>query len=256
MNIKIDKVTKSFGKKKAVDSISMNVGSGEIVCLLGPSGAGKTTLIRLITGAVRADSGEIMIDKVKVPDRRLMGKIGYMPQNDALYGDLTAAGNLAFFGSLYGLKGNALKSRIDEVLTLMNLSDSRNKLVSEFSGGMKKGLSLSVAMLHKPEFLLLDEPTVGIDPILRKTIWEQFHSLRKNGVAIIVATHVMDEAEKCGRAALIYEGKLIFDDKTESLKAKTPDGSIEQLFFMASKAIASNTIASDTNSKGGGNSIK
>lgn len=236
VEIQIKGVSKSFDKKQIISDISLNIKSGEIVCLLGPSGAGKTTLIRLLTGALKADSGEIIINNTAVPNLMLMRKIGFMPQNEALYDDLTAADNLEFFGRLYGIKGVNLKNRIDEVLGLMNLSEDKNKLVANFSVGMKKRLSLAIALFHNPQILLLDEPTVGIDPILRKTIWEQFHALRSYGAAIIVTTHVMDEAKKCDRTALIYDGKLIFDDKTENLIAKTPSGNIEELFFMAKEA--------------------
>ena len=236
MEIIIESVSKSFGKKKVVDNISLCVKSGEIVCLLGPSGAGKTTLLRLITGAIKPDIGKIMIDNVKVPNLKLMNKIGFMPQNDALYDDLSAFDNLAFFGELYAIKGSALNSKINEVLSLMDLLEDKKKLVSDFSGGMKKRLSLAIALFHNPKLLLLDEPTVGIDPILRQKIWKQFNQLRRDGTAIIVTTHVMDEAEKCDRTALIYEGKLIFDDNTKNLIDRTPDGNIEQLFFMAKES--------------------
>lgn len=235
MEIIINKVCKSFKEKKVLDNIALKVKSGEILCLLGPSGAGKTTLVRLIIGALASDSGEIIIDGLKMPNLKLMTKVGFMPQNDGLYEDLSAVDNLMFFGGLYGMKGKKLKSRINEVLKLMNLTEHKDRLVSNYSGGMKKRLSLAVALLHKPELLLLDEPTVGIDPVLRKTIWEQFNKLKEENVAIIVTTHVMDEAEKCDRTALIYNGKLIYDDKTENLIAKTPNGNIEQLFFMAEK---------------------
>ena len=229
--IKIHEVSKFFDKKQVLNEITLNVNRGEIVCLLGPSGAGKTTLIRLVTGAIKADSGEITIDDINVPSIKLYSGIGFMPQNDALYNDLTGLDNLLFFGGLYKLK-NARKIAM-EVLNLLDLVDDKDKLVVNYSGGMKKRLSLAVALQHNPNYLLLDEPTVGIDPILRQAIWEQFYRLRDAGACIIISTHVMDEAMKCDRTALIYNGSLIYNDTTANLIAKTKNGNIEDLFFMA-----------------------
>ncbi len=234
MSIKVHEISKTFDKKQVLNKITLNVNSGEIVCLLGPSGAGKTTLIRLIIGAIKADSGEITIDDIKAPSIKLYNKVGFMPQNDALYNDLTGLDNLLFFGGLYKIKN--VRQRAMEVLNLLDLTDDKDKLVLNYSGGMKKRLSLAVALLHNPRFLLLDEPTIGIDPILRQTIWEQFYKLRDSGVCIIISTHVMDEAVKCNRTALIYNGSLIYNDTTANLIAKTKDGNIEDLFFMAKEA--------------------
>jgi len=231
--ISVKGISKSFGKKKAIENISLDVNAGEIVCLLGPSGAGKTTLIRLITGAIKADSGEITIGGIKVPSIKLYAEMGFMPQSDALYTDLSGLDNLLFFGGLYRMKGQALKQRAFDVLEMLGLFPDKGKLVAHYSGGMKKRLSLAAALLHGPKFLLLDEPTVGIDPILRQTIWEQFRKLSAHGVSVIVSTHVMDEAEKCNRTALIYNGLLVANDTTENLLAKTPNRNIEELFFMA-----------------------
>jgi ABC-2 type transport system ATP-binding protein len=230
--IEIKNLSKSFAKKPIIKNVSLRVGKAEAVCLLGPSGAGKTTLIRLVSGAIKADEGEITINNLKVPSMKLYATMGFMPQSDALYNDLTGLDNLGFFGGLYGLKGKALKERAFEVLKLLDLFEDKDKSVSAYSGGMKKRLSLAVALLHKPQFLLLDEPTVGIDPILRQEIWQQFHQLQSEGVTLIVSTHVMDEAAKCGRTALIYEGEIVADDETEKLLERT-NGNIEELFFMA-----------------------
>ena len=232
MDMIMQSVSKKFGGKQALSSVSLTVKSGEIVCLLGPSGAGKTTLIRLFMGAIRPNEGSIFIGGAAVPDRELLRKIGYMPQQDALYLDISAADNLAFFGELYGLRGAQLKNRIEELLVLLDLAQDKNRPVSQFSGGMKKRLSLAVALLHRPSCLLLDEPTVGIDPVLRKAIWDRFYSLRQSGVTLLISTHVMDEAKKCDRAALISNGKLIFDDSIQSLLARTQHNDLEELFFM------------------------
>lgn len=231
MSISVRGISKSFDKKPVLTDVSLDIGRGEIVCLLGPSGAGKTTLIRLLLGAIRADGGEILIDDVRVPSMKLFKRIGFMPQNDALYGDLSGLDNLSFFGGLYGLKD--AKRRAVELLALLDLASDGEKLVSNYSGGMKKRLSLAVALLHRPSCLLLDEPTVGIDPILRRSIWDQFYKLRDWGASIVISTHVMDEAAKCDRTALIYDGRLIYDDTTANLLAQTGDGNIESLFFAA-----------------------
>ena len=234
-NIRVDTVTKSFGGKAVLQDVSLSAYAGEILCLLGPSGAGKTTLIRLITGAIRADSGDIYAAGKKIPDRSAQQAIGFMPQNDAVYTDISGLDNLLFFGRLFHMTNQALKSRTEEVLQLVDLYPDRHKLTAHYSGGMKKRLSLAIALLHDPDILLLDEPTVGIDPVLRKTVWDRFEALRLSGKTIVVSTHVMDEAARCQRAALIYGGRIIENDSIQSLTAKTDSGSLEELFFMAGK---------------------
>ena len=234
-NIRVDRVTKAFDGKTVLQDVSLPAYDGEILCLLGPSGAGKTTLIRLITGAIRADSGDIFISGKKIPDRPAQRAIGFMPQNDAVYTDISGLDNLLFFGRLFHMTNQALKSRTEEVLNLVDLYEDRHKFASNYSGGMKKRLSLAIALLHDPDILLLDEPTVGIDPVLRKAVWDRFEVLRRNGKTIVVSTHVMDEAARCQRAALIYGGRIIENDSIQNLTAKTESGSLEELFFMARK---------------------
>ena len=229
MNIKIENVSKDFGKSKVLEDISFNISSGDIVCFLGPSGAGKTTLIRLILGAIPATSGKITIGDTLVPNINLLKKIGYTPQNDALYDDLSAEDNLKFFGGLY--KVNNIDEAINRALGIVDLGKDKYKLVRNYSGGMKKRLSLAIALLHDPDVLLLDEPTVGIDPLLRRTIWEEFKKLKGQGKTLIVSTHVMDEARECDNAALIYEGRLIAYNSVEALIKSTKTGKIEELFF-------------------------
>ncbi len=232
MTISVNQISKSFGKKRVLDQVSLIAEKGEVLGLLGPSGAGKTTLIRLITGAIKPDSGQISFDEIMVPDKRLLGKMGFMPQSDSLYIDLTGMDNLKFFGRLYGLKERKLKKRCEELLKFIGLYDDRNKLVINYSGGMKKRLSLIIALLHDPDYLILDEPTVGVDPALRRTIWEEFDTLAKQGKTLIITTHVMDEAVKCTKCALIYQGELIAFDTTEKLLESTKNNTLEDLFFM------------------------
>ncbi|MED1203953.1 ABC transporter ATP-binding protein [Heyndrickxia acidicola] len=235
MAIQISHVSKSFDQKQVIKDITFTLPSGEICCLLGPSGSGKTTLIRLMIGAIAADNGTIYFDDVQMPNLNMLRKIGFMPQNDALYDDLSAEANLRFFAGLYYVDKNKLEKRLDEVLALVDLMEHRKKLVKNFSGGMKKRLSLAAAIFHHPEVLFLDEPTVGIDPVLRRTIWSQFQKIKESGTTIIVSTHVMDEVKECDKAALIYNGSLIQYDTVKNLLKKTENGRVEELFFNASR---------------------
>jgi len=235
MDIQLSEVNKCFDKKPVIRDMTLSVVSGETICLLGPSGSGKTTTIRLLIGAIAADSGAITMGGQAVPNRGLLKKIGFMPQNDALYDDLSGEDNLKFFAELYGMKKSAIATRIDETLAIVDLADDRKKIVRNYSGGMKKRLSLAAALIHEPEVLLLDEPTVGIDPVLRRAIWNELHKLGQAGKTILVSTHVLDEVAECDKAALIYNGNLIEYDAVEKLLAKT-SGKIEELFFMAAKS--------------------
>ncbi|STO09233.1 ABC transporter ATP-binding protein [Exiguobacterium aurantiacum] len=235
MDIHIHDVTKSFGKQIAIDHVGFTINSGDICCLLGPSGSGKTTLIRLMIGALKADEGTIQLGETVMPSMEMLHKIGFMPQNDGLYDDLSAEANLEFFGSIYKLGKSELQKRITEVLKLVDLTADRKKLVRNFSGGMKKRLSLAIAILHQPDVLFLDEPTVGIDPILRRQIWAQFQMIRASGTTLIVSTHVMDEVLECDRAALIYNGRLIAYDTVPHLLDQTENGRVEELFLIAGR---------------------
>lgn len=231
MLIEVKDVTKAFKKQEVLKNIHLQIDENEIFGLIGPSGAGKTTLIRLIIGAISTDEGQIKVMDYTVPNLKALDYIGYMPQNDALYNDLSGYDNLMFFGGMYHIKKPELKKRADEVLKLVELDGDGKKKVSNYSGGMRKRLSLAVALLHSPRVLILDEPTVGIDPILRKKIWEEFYELKKQGKTIIVTTHVMDEAIKCDRLGLIYNGKIIACDTVPELLGRTKNNSIEELFL-------------------------
>jgi ABC-2 type transport system ATP-binding protein len=234
MDIQVSHVSKSFDQKQVIKDITFTIPSGEICCLLGPSGSGKTTLIRLMIGAITADQGTIQSADVQMPNMNMLKKIGFMPQNDALYDDLSAEANLHFFGGLYHIEKRKLEKRIDEVLSIVDLIEHRKKMVKNFSGGMKKRLSLAAAILHSPKILFLDEPTVGIDPVLRRKIWDQFQVIKNSGSTIVVSTHVMDEVTECDKAALIYNGSLIEYDTVTNLLERTESGRVEELFFSAS----------------------
>ena len=231
--IQISHISKSFDRQAVLNDISLRIPRGQIVCLLGPSGSGKTTLIRIILGAIPADSGEVRIANTIVPNRPLLSHIGFMPQQDALYENLSAIDNLAFFAGLYGIDRKTFRQRAYEALQLVGLEADRDKLVAKFSGGMKKRLSLAVATLNNPDVLLLDEPTVGIDPVLRRSIWQQFDQWRGEGKTLLVSTHVMDEVNECDQAALINHGQLIAYDTIDNLLQSTQSGHIEELFIRA-----------------------
>lgn len=224
-------VSKTFGKQQVLKNINLEINKGEIFGLLGPSGAGKTTLVKELAGLDVPTTGENLVFNEKMPSLALMERIGYMAQSDALYGELSAKENLQFFSSLYGLKGKQQDSRIKEVMKTVDLHADLNKLVFNYSGGMKRRLSLAAALLHEPEMLILDEPTVGIDPVLRKSIWDSFYELKKKGTTIIVTTHVMDEAEKCDRLGMIRNGELIAVGTPEELKAHTGTATLEDAFL-------------------------
>lgn len=224
-------VSKKFGKRTVLEHISLTVRRGEIFGLLGPSGSGKTTLVRLITGLDSPSAGHIRLLGEEMPKLDILRRIGYMAQSDALYGELSAQENLAFFSSLYGIRGPAFKRRMAAVAELVKLSEHMKQPVHLFSGGMKRRLSLAVALMHEPEVLVLDEPTVGIDPVLRKSVWNELNVLRRSGVTILLTTHVMDEAEKCDRLAMIRDGRVIALGSPAQLMAESGSASMEDAFI-------------------------
>lgn len=237
MNVQLKGICKSFSKKSILKDVDLLIESGKIVCLLGPSGSGKTTLIRVLTGALKADSGSVYVGDISMPSIKVIKKIGFMPQSDSLYVDISGMDNLMFFGRMFGMKSEQAKARSVELLNMLDLTDSSNKLVSTYSGGMKKRLSLAISLIHEPELLVLDEPTVGIDPMLRKVIWEEFHRLQKQNKTILVSTHVMDEVKQCDNAALLYNGIIIESDKIDVLLDKTEAGNIEELFIKYAEGV-------------------
>ncbi|UOQ48911.1 ABC transporter ATP-binding protein [Gracilibacillus caseinilyticus] len=224
-------VSLSFGKERVLQNIDMSVQEGEIFGLLGPSGAGKTTLVKIIAGILEANKGDVFVQNKQVPSLQLLRSIGYMAQSDALYHELSAKENLEFFATLYGMRKKKRKKAIKHVAEVVNLTNHLDKEVRHFSGGMKRRLSLAAAIMHTPKMLILDEPTVGIDPLLRQSIWEEFYKLKEQGVTIIVTTHVMDEAEKCDRLALLRNGSVIACDTPEEIKVAKKVSTIEEAFL-------------------------
>jgi ABC-2 type transport system ATP-binding protein len=229
--ISVNHVSRAFGSKEVLKDISLQVAKAETFGILGPSGSGKTTLVKLLTGIDEVSAGEVTVLGVRMPKLAVLQQIGYMAQADALYTELSAKENLEFFAALYGLKGGNRTRRIGDVMELVNLQEHLRKRVDQYSGGMKRRLSLAIALLHEPPLLILDEPTVGIDPVLRQSIWRELKALNRKGTTIVLTTHVMDEAEKCDRLAMIREGGLLAVDTPAGLLQSTGSVSIEEAFL-------------------------
>jgi ABC-2 type transport system ATP-binding protein len=223
--LEVKGISKSYGPLVAVSDVSFRVNHGETIGLLGPNGAGKTTTVSIIAGLLSADSGEVLIEGKRVMSDTdpVKLKIGLVPQDMALYDQLTARDNLIFFAALYSLPGAKAKQAIDDVLNLVALSDRAAHKVGTFSGGMKRRLNLAAALLHDPQILLLDEPTVGVDPQSRNAIFENLEALKKRGKTLIYTTHYMEEAERlCDRIVIIDHGKVIANDTLQVLHQLLP----------------------------------
>lgn len=219
--IKITNLMKKYGSNIAVDNINLSINQGEIFGLLGPNGAGKSTTINSICGLLKINQGEILIDGISMKDDSLECKkrLGLVPQEIAIFDNLTARENVEFFGKLAGIKGALLKERVDEALEFVGLEGSGKKMPKAYSGGMKRRLNIACAIAHHPKVIILDEPTVGIDPQSRNHILESVRKLNKIGSTIIYTTHYMEEAETlCSRIAIMDHGRLIADGTREELK--------------------------------------
>ena len=224
---------KSFCRQMVLNHVSFELQPGEIIGLIGPSGAGKSTMIKTMLGMEKADGGVALVLDHTMPNRHILGDIGYMAQSDALYEALSGQENLEFFGQLKGLSKRDLTAEIAHVAQVVDLTEHLNKTVFGYSGGMKRRLSLAIALLGNPQLLILDEPTVGIDPSLRKKIWKELIELRDNGVGILVTTHVMDEAELTDKVGLLLGGEIIAFDTPKNLKESYNVSSIEEVFLKA-----------------------
>lgn len=235
--IVFENVKQNFGDFKALRDLSFSVNEGELYGLIGPNGAGKTTAIRLLLNLQKATSGRISVLGLEPSDRQLSPLIGYMPQETALYLDLTIQENLELFAKLYGLEKRHIKSKIKELLTFVGLEKWANTVVANLSGGMKHRTSLAVAFLPSPKLLILDEPTVGVDPELRQNFWNRFAEMQKTGTTILITTHYMDEAARCQRVGLINHGKMIDEDSPSKLLAKTGKKNLEDAFLFLTKKI-------------------
>jgi ABC-2 type transport system ATP-binding protein len=218
---------KAFGDLVAVDGVDVRIAPGETYGLLGPNGAGKTTTISMIAGLLAPDAGHVTVDGLELTTRSVGAKvgIGLVPQDLAIYPDLTARENLAFFGKLYGLSRRELAGRISEVLRVIGLTDRADDLTREFSGGMKRRLNIGLGLLHRPKLLILDEPTVGVDPQSRNAILESVEELATAGMAVLYTTHYMEEAERlCDRVGIIDEGQIKAEGTRRELVALVGEG--------------------------------
>lgn len=220
--LRLDRVRKSYGALVAVDGLSLELRPGEVFGLLGPNGAGKSTTVNMAVGLMRPDSGTIELEGGGSPDRpEVRRKIGVAPQSLALYEELTGEENLAFFGKLQGLVGRALLERVEAGLRFVALADRRKDLVKRYSGGMKRRLNLAVALIHDPPLLLLDEPTVGVDPQSRNAILENILALRAQGRTVVYTTHYIEEAQRlCDRVGIMDHGRLLALDTVDALVSK------------------------------------
>ena len=222
----IQSATKRFGDLVAVDDVSLSVQPGTILGVIGPSGAGKTTVVRLLTGALEPTSGSVRVldENPRKFRRRTRERIGYMPQLFTLYPDLTARENVDFVASLFGLLFFRRHRRVREVLELVELWAARGRRASNLSGGMQRRLELACALIHDPALMFLDEPTTGIDPILREKIWAELQRLRDEGRTLIVTTQYLGEAELCDKVALIANGRLIAHASPDGLRREAIGG--------------------------------
>jgi ABC-2 type transport system ATP-binding protein len=215
------------GDNEVLRDLDFVVESGQVTGLLGPSGCGKSTLMRSIVGVQRITSGDVEVFGTPAGAASLRDRIGYVTQQPSVYDDLTVAENLRFFARILGVAS----TRVEVCIDLVSLGSRRDSIVSRLSGGQRSLVSLAVALLGEPALLVLDEPTVGLDPVLRVELWETFHRLADAGAGVLVSSHVMDEASRCDRLLLMREGRLIADDTPEGLLAATSTADIEQAFL-------------------------
>src|SRR5437660_2329362 len=229
--VEVKDVAKTCGRLRALDGISLRIRRGEVYGLLGPNGSGKTTLIRCLVGLVQPNAGTVIVLGRRLPDLDVLARVGYMTQAAALYPDLSVGENLRFFAAISGADGH-----VDEALRLVDLEDRRGSIVSTLSGGMRTRVSLACALVHRPELLLLDEPTVGVDPQLRAQLWDGFRAMTADGTSIVVSSHVMDEAERCDRLGLIRFGRLLAEGTADELRRRAGSDRLEDAFLRLSGA--------------------
>jgi ABC-2 type transport system ATP-binding protein len=221
-------LVKAFGVVRAIDGVSFELAPGRIYGILGPNGSGKTTLIRLLVGLARPTEGRTEVLGVTMPDREILARIGYMTQSDGIYPTLTVGDNARFFAAAYGVRD---QDAVRTALSFVELADRERSTVLELSGGQRRRLSLACALVHAPAVLFLDEPTVGVDPLLRVQFWEHFRSLAAAGTTIVVSSHVMDEADRCDELLFMRSGSIIARGPGGELRERAGTNDLEQAFL-------------------------
>ena len=232
--ITTEHVTKVFGSLVAVNDVSLEIPTGEVFGLLGPNGAGKTTLIHSIMGLYKLKTGKIKVLGHEIPKEKQAArkKCGFMPQDTAVYTDLTPKQNVLFYGRIFGMKDSEIKKRMDEVFKLLALEEKANKLCRTLSGGQRRRVSLGIALLTEAELLILDEPTVGVDPVLRQEFWQYFRDFANQGRTIVISTHITDEAVRTDRVGLMIQGKMLLVGKPKELLSEHKVQTLEELFLV------------------------
>jgi ABC-2 type transport system ATP-binding protein len=225
--LEIDKLVVDRGRRRVLRGLSFTAPRGAVTGLLGPNGCGKTTLMRSVVGVQKIRSGTVTVLGKPAGSAPLRRRVGYVTQTPSVYADLTVRDNVRYFAAVYGVG----KAAADRALADVNLADRGDQLVGSLSGGERARISLSCALLAAPELLVLDEPTVGLDPVLRYDLWRQFHELARNGTTLFVSSHVMDEAGRCDRLMLMREGELVADDTPAALREQTGTDDLEEAFL-------------------------
>ena len=238
--IETERLTKRFGDFTAVDEISFSVNRGEIFGFLGANGAGKTTAMRMLIGLSKPTAGKATIAGFDIyrETEKIKKNIGYMSQKFSLYEDLTVMENIRFFGGIYGLPGKLLREKSEALVTQLGLESERNKLVGSLPLGWKQKLSFSVAVLHEPRIVFLDEPTGGVDPLTRRQFWDLIYGVTRKGMTVFVTTHYMDEAEYCNRLTIMVDGKIRALGSPSALREEFDAASIDDVFYKLARGAA------------------
>lgn len=237
--ISVRNLVKKFGSFTANDNLTFNVYEGEIFGFLGANGAGKTTTIRILSGLSKPTSGEVVVagfDAYSQPEQ-IKNNIGYMCQKFSLYEDLTVKENITLYGGIYGMKREIIRTRMNELLERLNFHEFENRIISDLPLGLKQKLSFSIAVLHEPKIVFLDEPTGGVDPITRRQFWEMIYETALRGITVFVTTHYMDEAEYCDRISIMSEGKIVALDTPAALKKQYDAESVEEVFIKIARPV-------------------
>jgi ABC-2 type transport system ATP-binding protein len=222
--IECRKITKSFSGKPALEDVSINIKENQIYGIIGPNGAGKTTLCRIIAGLIKPDSGEFSVFGLEGEKHieKIRSMMGYMPQIFSLYGDLTVMENLKFFANIYGVTKKDFKSRVSNLLSFTRLLNFKDRQAGKLSGGMYKKLALACSLIYRPKLLLLDEPTIGVDPVSRRELWDILSNLIEEGITIVFTTSYMDEADRCNNVCMLQGGKVVEEGRPAKLKEAVP----------------------------------